>query len=619
MKSSRALIVVLAVALAFVPLFSTTVLAATYIYTNSASLAVPDSNSVGVNSTINVPNSVTISDLNVALNISSTWVGDVRVRLTSPAGTTITLVDQPGLTGTGCCGYGSDNIITTLDDESGGGPVENADPPTGPSYRPQQPLSAFDGQNAAGTWTLNVADISSFDATTLNSWSLIIKEPVTPVANSDTASVSAAGSATVPVTGNDMDADGTINPATVAVTSGPTCGTAVPNGSGGVLYTNTNVNCTSDLFAYTVRDNDGLTSNAATVAITINPVPPVAVNDTGSVVAGSSVTIPVTTNDTDVDGTINGATVAVTSGPTCGTAAPDGAGGMLYTNTDVTCTADSFTYTVQDDDGLTSNAATVLLGINNAPPVAVDDQVELVVGSALNIRVTANDTDVDGTVVLTSVTIVTNPTCGTVSVDGTGGVWYTNTDTSCAGDTFSYTIQDDDGVTSLPAAVVIGVVAVPPPVIPTPPPAPRCNDMDFDEDGVVRAWLPDSYRQQVYCHLIVENGGYVQWYGGPITNAGQIGVASVLEQNVQQAVDVFSPTGLGWYEGGAVVCLRGAGDLWFLPAAGVPRSAEPMTEYEVPEFAGFTCTTVYMPGTLALTGAPVSQAASAPAESASSK
>ena len=729
MKPIRALIFLLLLAFLLVPLYSSSVLAdqqppqetsfpqlVTITYTNNTPVAVPDgiSGTCGTQpgapatSTITVPVAISISDLNVALNISAAWVGDVIVRLTSPAGTTITLVDQPGVTGVGC-GFSSDNLITTLDDESGGGPVENGNPPTQPSYTPQQALSTFDGQNAAGVWILTVIDASLADTATLNSWSLIISTamppvavndtgtvtagsavalPVTandtdadgtinvgtvtvatapicgtavpdgaggvlytntnttcttdaftytvrdndgaisnpasvsitinaapPVAVNDTGTVTAGGAATIPVTANDTDVDGTINPARVAIVTAPACGTAVPDGSGGVLYTNTNTACTTDTFTYTVQDDDGLTSNAASVAITINPAPPVAANDTGTVSAGSAATIPVTANDTDVDGTIAPTTVAIVTAPTCGTAVPDGAGGVLYTNTDTTCMTDTFTYTVQDGDGLTSNTASVLVGIDRVPPVAVDDPVTITAGGAVTVPVTANDTDIDGTINPASVAIVTAPACGTAVADGAGGVLYTNTDTTCVTDTFTYTVQDDDGLASLPASVLIGIDAPPPtppaPVVvelPPPPPAPMCNDMDFDEDAVVRAWIPDAYRHAVYCHLIVENGSYLFWYGGQLTHAGQIGVASVLEQGVIHAVDVFSPTGLGWYEGGAVVCLRGAGKLWFMPAAGVPRSAQDMTEYEVEEFAGFTCTTLYMPGTLVLTGGPLSQA-----------
>ncbi|MCC7210042.1 MAG: proprotein convertase P-domain-containing protein [Anaerolineae bacterium] len=446
MKPRPILIAFLTIVLACVPLFSVAIFAAATTYTNDTPLAVPDGadatrcNVPGapVTSTINVPASLPVADLNVALNISAGWVGDVWVSLTSPAGTTVTLVDGPG-SGVGC-GFGSSDLVTTLDDESSGGPVENGNPPTGPSYTPQQPLSAFDGQNAAGAWTLTVRDRSGGDAITLKSWSLIISGNFTPVAVNDLADLPVGGSVLIPVTANDTDADNAINPASVAIGTTPACGTAVPDGAGGVVYTNVNTACAGDAFTYTVRDVEGAVSNVATV--------------------------------------------------------------------------------------------------------------------------------------------------------------------------------------------LVGLAAPPPALIPTPPPAPRCNDMDFDEEGPVRAWLPDAYRQEVYCHMIAQDGNYLTWLGGPLTHAGQIGVASVLERGVLHAVDVFSPHGLGWYEGGAVVCLRGEGALWFLPAAGVPRSAQDMVEYTVEEFAGFTCTTLYMPGTLVLTGAQASlpsqpsqpsSAGGAPAPTADSK
>ena len=172
-------------AIIFMSVTALFVSAASYTYTNSTAVAIPDGTGVAncaddtpqsVISTIDVPDPVVIDDLNVALNISHTWAGDLVVELTSPAGTTITLVDRVGRPSPSSCGYSNNNIITTLDDESSGGPVENADPPTGPSYTPEQALSAFDGQNAQGTWTLTVSDTVRFDVGTLNSWSLIIED-----------------------------------------------------------------------------------------------------------------------------------------------------------------------------------------------------------------------------------------------------------------------------------------------------------------------------------------------------------------------------------------------------------------------------------------------------------
>ena len=89
---------------------------------------------------VNVPAGFTLNDLNVGLNITHTWQTDLTVKLTNPGGLTVTLINTrcPNSTRT-------QNIVTVLDDESTGGSVQNAYPPTGPSYTPYQALSAFDG------------------------------------------------------------------------------------------------------------------------------------------------------------------------------------------------------------------------------------------------------------------------------------------------------------------------------------------------------------------------------------------------------------------------------------------------------------------------------------------
>jgi large repetitive protein len=120
-----------------------------------------------VTSIINVPDTLTIADLNVGLNITHTWETDLTVSLTSPGGTTVTLVN------TRCSGGQSQNIFTVLDDTSQGGSVQNATPPTGPSYTPYQALSAFNGLQAKGNWTLTVTDNHHIDTGTLNSWYLL--------------------------------------------------------------------------------------------------------------------------------------------------------------------------------------------------------------------------------------------------------------------------------------------------------------------------------------------------------------------------------------------------------------------------------------------------------------
>ncbi len=159
-----------------------------------------------VTSTITVLDNYSLVDVNVLLNITHTWVGDLMITLSHGA-TTVTLVDRPGLpVPDSCSGANADNIITLLDDESGGGSVENGNPPTGASYTPQQALSAFDGENVGGNWTLTVVDWNDGDTGTLVSWGLDIDDgnPIgaTAVCNLDNLNVTiTAGDTPFNVTG----------------------------------------------------------------------------------------------------------------------------------------------------------------------------------------------------------------------------------------------------------------------------------------------------------------------------------------------------------------------------------------------------------------------------------
>jgi gliding motility-associated-like protein len=150
----------------------------------SPALAIPDNNTTGVSSVFAVTENVDITDLNVDLNINHTWVGDIIVSLQSPAGTTVVLIDRPGYTGTGF-GCSQNNIVATLDDEAAN-PVETQCSSTPPAaingtFIPNNALSAFDGENTLGNWTLIVSDRASGDTGILNSWGLTFTSEPTPL------------------------------------------------------------------------------------------------------------------------------------------------------------------------------------------------------------------------------------------------------------------------------------------------------------------------------------------------------------------------------------------------------------------------------------------------------
>jgi subtilisin-like proprotein convertase family protein len=137
-------------------------------FTNSTDVpkAIPDADNTGVNSTLTLPGTGNVSDLDVRIgSLTHTYLGDLAISLTH-AGTTVVLLDGKG--------GDKDNFVDlVLDDEA-------ADPITGSlqstagditgRYRPMEPLSAFDGHSRSGAWVLNVRDTGPEDVGTLNAW-----------------------------------------------------------------------------------------------------------------------------------------------------------------------------------------------------------------------------------------------------------------------------------------------------------------------------------------------------------------------------------------------------------------------------------------------------------------
>jgi hypothetical protein len=90
-----------------------------------------------------------------------------------------------------------------------------------------------------------------------------------PTAVNDSASSTDDAAVTVNVVANDTDSDGNINPASVQIASQPAHGRVSVSQSGSVVYTPNAGYAGSDSFTYTDSDNQGATSNPATVTITV--------------------------------------------------------------------------------------------------------------------------------------------------------------------------------------------------------------------------------------------------------------------------------------------------------------------------------------------------------------
>ena len=119
---------------------------------------------VTITSTLTISDFGSISDLNIInLDISHTYTSDLTIKISSPSGTTIDLMNSP-------CGS-QNNIDIQFDDEASSSnfpcPATN-----GQAYIPTNALSAFDGQEINGVWTLTVIDGAHADGGSLNSWGL---------------------------------------------------------------------------------------------------------------------------------------------------------------------------------------------------------------------------------------------------------------------------------------------------------------------------------------------------------------------------------------------------------------------------------------------------------------
>lgn len=192
-------------------------------------------------------------------------------------------------------------------------------------------------------------------------------------------------------------------------------------------------------FTYTISDSAG-GSDTATVSITVNPVndDPVAGDDSAIVDEDGIVTVDVLANDSDIDG--GGLTVTGTSTPANGTANIV-AGGITYTPNGNFNGADSFTYTISDGAG-GSDTATVSVTVNpvNDAPIAADDGDSVDEDGSTTISVLANDSDVDGDTL--TVTGVSDPANGEVTINGNGTVTYQPAPDFNGSNSFTYSISE---------------------------------------------------------------------------------------------------------------------------------------------------------------------------------
>ncbi len=115
---------------------------------SSPDRSIPDNSARGIKDKIHCAQQFAISAIAVDIDITHTYIGDLRITLTSPAGTEVLLHDRTG---------GSANDLHTRFD-----------------IRSTPALHALAGQPVNGDWTLHVQDLAAVDRGRLATWSLAI-------------------------------------------------------------------------------------------------------------------------------------------------------------------------------------------------------------------------------------------------------------------------------------------------------------------------------------------------------------------------------------------------------------------------------------------------------------
>lgn len=130
-----------------VKLFMDDVVAETVQGESTPGITIPDNKADGIIDAINITQNATIADVKIALDISHTYIGDLRITLLTPWGDGIVLHQRHE-------GSNTDDIKKTIDETD------------------LQTLATLHGHNTQGDWKLQVQDLANADVGILNHWGL---------------------------------------------------------------------------------------------------------------------------------------------------------------------------------------------------------------------------------------------------------------------------------------------------------------------------------------------------------------------------------------------------------------------------------------------------------------
>lgn len=111
-------------------------------------ITIPDNNPTGIERSLSANVSATLKEIEIGIDITHSYIGDLIVNLLSPAGSAISLHNKTGAS--------TDNIIKTF------------------TFSNTVNLRPLQGEQIQGNWKLRISDVAGQDIGKLNKWSLKI-------------------------------------------------------------------------------------------------------------------------------------------------------------------------------------------------------------------------------------------------------------------------------------------------------------------------------------------------------------------------------------------------------------------------------------------------------------
>ena len=235
---------------------------------------------------------------------------------------------------------------------------------------------------------------------------------------------------------NDSDLDGALDTAGLTIRTPPTNGTASTNPDGTITYSPDPDYIGPDALTYIICDLGGL-CDTALVSIDVLPV-----TDT------TTVTIPEDSVYTLCTDSVTNLPAPIDNQLLCGSPDDGTIAGVFNPCLTYTPDADFFgtdSFCVVTCAGTTCDTTIVIVTVDpvNDPPVANDDAATTPEDTPITIDLTANDTDIDGSIDDATAALVTPPVNGTVTINPDGTADYVPAPDFLGTDVFTYTVCDD--------------------------------------------------------------------------------------------------------------------------------------------------------------------------------